>query len=121
MAQCAGDSDPHQDVFPADGLHRSVQPDYSVELQQCDRCGGIVEIDLSSHDRVLHRLRERVGVDLGAEGECERRAHRTLDDLVQARGIGPEDFVAVGIVPEDLFSLRDQGRIERPERVAVVL
>lgn len=74
-----------------------------------------------SPDRVLHRLRERVGVDLGAEGECERRAHRTLDDLVQARGIGPEDFVAVGIVAEDLFSLRDQGRIERPERVAVVL
>jgi hypothetical protein len=102
VAERAGDADAHERVAPVDRLHVSLHADDGVELQEGERRGRAVQVDLAGGDGILHRLRERVGVHSQADGQRDRRRHRLLDDLVHAERVGPELLVAEGVEAEDL-------------------
>src|SRR5215204_7793950 len=76
------------------------QADDRVELDQLHRGGGTIQV--ARDEEVRRQCR---GVHLETDGECGRRAHRRLDDLVQAQGVGPELLVAERVEPKDLLAL----------------
>jgi hypothetical protein len=75
-----------------------------VHLEQRDRRRRALEIDL-----VEDSLRQRVRVHLQADLQRSRRVHALLDDLVQAKRVGPELLVAECLEAEDALALGDEG------------
>src|SRR4029079_13530312 len=97
VAERAGDADAGELVRV---VHRTLHADDGVELQQCDRDGGIVEIDLAGAQRVDDGGGQGVDVDLEPDGQ-RRGGVDGGDDLVHAEHVGPELFVTERIKAED--------------------
>ena len=103
--------DAHAGERPA-AIDLANHSDYCAQLKQRDGRSGIVQVDLAGGERVLHGLRQRVGVHLESHGECGRRAHAGANDLVNPERIRPECLVAEGVEAEDRLPLRHEERVE---------
>ena len=74
--------------------------DDCVQPQQLDGHGGVVQIDLSGAQRGDELARQGLHVDLEADRQRGRRRNRG-DDFVHPQHVGPQLFVAEGVVAED--------------------
>ena len=97
MAERAGDAEPRDVVVRIDG---GLQADDRVHLEQRDRRGRALEIDL-----LEDAGGQRVGVHFQPDLERRRRIDALLDDLVHAELVGPELFVTEGLEAEDALAL----------------
>ena len=114
MTQRAGNADGLQ-AFG--GIVRVVENAFDAhdrtKLQQCQRGGRIVEVDLPGLDGLDDSRWQRVSVDLQAEAERRLRTHpaahtaelRALDGLVQADRVAEEGLTAERVVAEHFAAL----------------
>ena len=86
------------------GIHRGLQAHDGIHLEQRDRRGRTLEIDL-----LEDAGRQRVRVHFEPDLERGRRIHVLLNNLVQAKLVGPELFVAEGLEAEDALAFGDVG------------
>src|SRR5262245_1241284 len=106
MTQRTGDTQTNQRIAT---IHRSdgaAQSDDCVELEQRDRRGGAIQIDLAGLDGLCDARRDRCRVHLETNLQRGGGTHRALDDFIHPRGVGPELLVAECFVPEDLLTCR---------------
>ena len=96
MTERAGDAQPGDVIV---GIHRGLQADDRIHLEQGDRRGRTLEIDLLEDTG-----RQGVGVHFEPDFERCGRIHVLLDNLVQAELVGPELFVAEGVEPKYALS-----------------
>ena len=101
MAERAGDAEPGDVVV---GIHRRLQADDRIHLEQRDRRGRTLEIDLLEDPGGQH-----VRVHLEPDLEGRRRIHVLLDDLVHAERVGPELLVTEGLESKDALAFRNHG------------
>ncbi len=97
MTERTGDPDACELASVVDLAHHA---DDGIELEQRQRHGGIVQIDLARLERPDHRWRERAHVDLEPDRQRGRRAHR-LERIVHPQEICPELFVTEGVETKD--------------------
>ena len=64
------------------------QADDGIEPEQRERRAGIVEVDLAGAQLVDQRPGQRVGVDLQADGQRQRRADARADAAILLAGDG---------------------------------
>src|SRR5215213_8731413 len=106
--------DAHRRRTVAGELHRD--PDDGVGLQERQRIGRVVQIELTSLEELRHRGRYRVNVYFQAGAEDRRRTDARADSaktdarycLVQLQRVAPECFVPERVEPEDPPALVEQ-------------
>jgi hypothetical protein len=80
-------------------------PDHGVHLEQGNRRGGTLEIDLLQDTR-----REHVRIHLETDLERRGRVNGLLDYFVQMKRVGPELLVAEGGESKNLLTVRERLR-----------
>jgi hypothetical protein len=106
------------------GLEESRHPDYSVELEQRECRGGIVQINAAFLEFFDQCIGERIGIHFQPERKRGSRSHTVADaieacplnGLVQLDRVAPEGLVAESIEAKRLPSFD-----EHPLRVIVDL
>src|SRR5262245_23314808 len=113
MAERALDADRREVTT---GVEATGHPDHRVELEQCHRGRRVVQGDLTALELLAEASRQRVEVDLQADGECGRWTEARPDTAVLCAGdrlvemqlASPEILVAEGVEAKDLPSLLDE-------------
>ena len=104
MTKCALDT--HR-LDAAVGVGEGGDPDDGVELEQGDGRGWIVEVDLARLDLLLQSVRQRVCIDLEADGQRGfwRDARTDAAVLLTGNGFMQLKFVPPeGLAPECLVA-----------------
>ena len=101
MTERAGDAKPRDVIV---GIHRGLQAHDGIHLEQRDRRGRTLEIDL-----LEDAGRQYVRVHFEPDLERSRRIHVLLNNLVQAELVGPELFVTERLEAKNALALGDLG------------
>jgi hypothetical protein len=97
VTQRAGHAQPRDVVVR---VHGGLDAHDGIHLEEGYRRGGTLEIDLVENSRG-----QNVGVHLEPDFQRGGRIHGLLDDLVQAKLVGPELLVAEGLEAEHPLAL----------------
>src|SRR5688572_26831924 len=102
MTKRAGDPKPGDAVV---GVHGGLQANDGIHLQQRHWGGRTLEIDLLEGPGG-----KRIGVDFEPDLERSGRIDALLDNLVQAKRVGPELFVTERVEAKHALAFRDVAR-----------
>ncbi len=100
VAERAGDANACQLPRTVDS---SADADDGVEPKQFDGHRRVVQIDLTGFQRGDNLARQGFDVDLETNGECCCRGNGR-EDVMHPQHIGPQLFVAEGVIAEDALS-----------------
>jgi hypothetical protein len=108
MAEGAGDPHAGQRVLATDGLDLALNTNDCIQLQQCYRRVGALQIDAAVLDSLHHRRRQSFRIYLQANRQCGGGVDCRRDHFMHAQCIAPLRFVTESIEAEDLLTLCNQ-------------